>query len=475
MLLAILIVVLAGCATSTPHREGRLAELVRRADPAVAVCARFWQTMEDAIDRAGVRDGQEVRLSGFPWLRASRPLAGMWRSAGADRTALAREMSALDGEARRAELANLPASERERLVPPGLGDMTVETAVETCRARLSDGQDIATLPAPEVPDDYQTWKRAAGVYPLVRYPFAAGVARYQAETSRTFALPVDRLPVSGTRRRYALDSTPAAAGAAAMPPSFDETTLQDIRAHAPVFDIDVVDDDDRPGFPRLTGDGLPGVDVERPTLFVRVTSQFFAGERRRQIVYGLWFPARPREGAFDLLGGHLDGLLWRVTLDADGRPLLYDSIHPCGCYHQFFPTPAVRVRPAPDAITEWAFVPQVLPAAPPGARIVLRVAARTHFLQRVTFEDDRRGAEALVLAADDVLRSLPDPRGGRRSLFGPDGLVRGTERGERWLFWPMGIREPGSMRQWGRHATAFIGRRHFDDADLLDRHFEPVR
>jgi hypothetical protein len=31
------------------------------------------------------------------------------------------------------------------------------------------------------------------------------------------------------------------------------------------------------------------------------------------------------------------------------------------------------------------------------------------------------------------------------------------------------------MRQWGRHATAFVGRRHFDDADLLDRHFEPVR
>ena len=25
------------------------------------------------------------------------------------------------------------------------------------------------------------------------------------------------------------------------------------------------------------------------------------------------------------------------------------------------------------------------------------------------------------------------------------------------------------MRQWGRHATAFVGRRHFDDADLLDR------
>jgi len=27
------------------------------------------------------------------------------------------------------------------------------------------------------------------------------------------------------------------------------------------------------------------------------------------------------------------------------------------------------------------------------------------------------------------------------------------------------------MRQWGTHATAFIGRRHFDDAYLLEQRF----
>jgi hypothetical protein len=35
----------------------------------------------------------------------------------------------------------------------------------------------------------------------------------------------------------------------------------------------------------------------------------------------------------------------------------------------------------------------------------------------------------------------------------------------------MGVREPGAMRQWGRHATAFVGRRHFDDHDLFARYF----
>jgi len=61
---------------------------------------------------------------------------------------------------------------------------------------------------------------------------------------------------------------------------------------------------------------------------------------------------------------------------------------------------------------------------------------------------------------------------GTRSLFGPDGIVPGTQRGERFFFWPMGIASAGAMRQWGRHATAFVGRRHFDDAQLLERRFE---
>jgi len=70
------------------------------------------------------------------------------------------------------------------------------------------------------------------------------------------------------------------------------------------------------------------------------------------------------------------------------------------------------------------------------------------------------------------LRSLPLPSGGSRSIYGPDGVVPNTERFARYFFWPMGIASPGSMRQWGRQPTAFIGRRHFDDADLLERRFE---
>jgi hypothetical protein len=35
----------------------------------------------------------------------------------------------------------------------------------------------------------------------------------------------------------------------------------------------------------------------------------------------------------------------------------------------------------------------------------------------------------------------------------------------------MGVRDAGAMRQYGRHATAFVGRRHFDEARLMERYF----
>ncbi|HEY4747340.1 MAG TPA: hypothetical protein VIH38_07235, partial [Steroidobacteraceae bacterium] len=87
-----------------------------------------------------------------------------------------------------------------------------------------------------------------------------------------------------------------------------------------------------------------------------------------------------------------------------------------------------------------------------------------------------RGSDSVaryVLHPYDELRSMQRMGGeDARSAFGPDGIIAGSERAERLLFWPMGIASPGAMRQWGRHATAFVGRRHFDDADLLERRFQ---
>jgi hypothetical protein len=206
--------------------------------------------------------------------------------------------------------------------------------------------------------------------------------------------------------------------------------------------------------------------------FTRVAYTRIGDRALLQLVYSFWFPARPERSPLDLLAGRLDGLTWRVTLAPDGNPVLFDTMHNCGCYHMFFPTPRAQLRGQPYTIEETAFVPQQLPALAPGDRVVLRIASGTHYLERVAVTaPDHVGTRSYGFTADDTLRSLRGPDGTHRSLFRPDGIVSGTERGERWLFWPMGIDEPGAMRQWGRHATAFIGRRHFDDPWLLERYF----
>jgi hypothetical protein len=255
-------------------------------------------------------------------------------------------------------------------------------------------------------------------------------------------------------------------------------------AYAPSFEVAIAGDYDRFGELRWRRDPpVPEVNAAESVVYVQqaharyrekgANGQPDAERILLQLVYTLWFPERPADHEGDILAGHLDGLVWRVTLAPDGEPLLYDSIHPCGCYHQFFPTPRAQPRPAPDALDEWAFVPRALPRVGEEERPLVKLASRTHYIHDVSLV---RGADSVAryaLRDYDELRSMPrHAGGGRRSAFGPDGLIAGTERSERFLFWPMGIPSAGAMRQSGRQATAFVGRRHFDDADLIEKRFE---
>ena len=115
---------------------------------------------------------------------------------------------------------------------------------------------------------------------------------------------------------------------------------------------------------------------------------------------------------------------------------------------------------------------EVVPATP-DSRLTLYVAANSHYIEGVRMQvPGAVDEDVYTLRSAQLLRALPRPEGGSKSLFGTDGIVAGTQRRERWLLWPMGVIEPGAMRQWGHHAVAFFGRRHFNDADLLERYFE---
>ena len=479
----VLLLSLAGCASvGQPHRDSP-----GPASADVRDCAKLFGHYDAAVDEAGIRDAAAHRIAGFPYLRIDRFLASFRGEAGSDGKVFAAWLGQLQGlatQARRYELANLPASF-------GLkewGDeKTVASKLDLCADRLA-AADIASparretlLAHAQVPDEYSDLARALGIYPVTRIPFYAGVSRWQRDTLEQFrqarpetdAETLRYVPAADTLDSSAIQAlfTQSSRDALGIP-QFGPAALASLfDAFAPVYEIETTGDFDRIGSLVWQGGASPTVQASRPTVYRRLAFTRFHGQVLPQLVYTVWFPERPASGAFDLLSGRLDGLVFRVTLDGRGRPLVYDSIHPCGCYHLFFPTDRMRALPAPGKREEWAFIPKNAPELGDAQRLALRVASRTHYLVGLR-PDSGRGGVAYSFAWEDGLRSLPDVQSdATRSAFGADGMVPGTGRAERFLFWPMGIANSGAMRQWGKHATAFVGRRHFDDADLIEKRF----
>ena len=471
---------LAGCALNPPRPPG---------DPAAARCLALYDELDAAVAEYGATPSAPARIAGFPYLRVDRFLAD-FRTQNlnpAQTVAWLTRLNALDQEARRVEWASLPEPIRMALDRRHAAADTVPAALAQCAVTLrnadsGDPERLALIrERARVPDDYDTVSQALGLYPLTMLPVDFGIYRYQEEVRARFARPLADLPVRGELRRYGPSAAlTVVANGAAIPRDalgISEPTPAQAEAlfavHAPIWEVDVATADDRPGAPYWRAEGVPTVDVAAPVVYRYLSHTRRRGEPLLQLNYLIWFAARPRTGAFDLLGGPLDGVLWRVTLDRSGQVLLYDSIHACGCYHLLFPGPALRLRAETADWAEPPLVPQPAPAVGNGERVVIRLASGSHELQRV-YADRPGAATALDVREYAALYAVPVENGSPRGLFGPDGLVAGSERAERWLLWPMGVPSPGAMRERGRHAIAFVGRRHFDDADLLDRLFEPA-
>ena len=482
-----LALVATGCANLQAPQRDHLAST----DVRLAECAAWFKALDAAVAQSGVNDIAARPMPGFPYLRVDRFLAAMKAEAKQDlqlRRAWIDAMRARDADGRRVEIANLSAAGVAAL---GAGERAaVEMRTQDCAERLMTA-DLATEAAIDelyrrafVADDYSSAKRALGLYELTRLPFYAGVNGWHEDTTETFDKARRGELANERMRRYLPPQVPVfsrqqvseiLARVAKHPLGLAQLTqVQRQRlfaTYAPVLEIETHADFDRIGRLYWSSEASPQVDVSQPVIYHRLGYTRVGGRTLLQLVYLAWFPARPLDGSFDVLGGHLDGVVWRVTLAADGEPLLFDSIHPCGCYHMFFPTPRLEPLPAPQSGIEWAFIPASLPAVAESQRLVVEVQSRSHYLRNVSATAAPGNGMTYQFAEYDDLRSLPLPLGGSRSVFGPDGLIAGSERGERYLFWPMGIKSAGAMRQAGSQATAFVGRRHFDDADLVDKRF----
>ncbi len=346
----------------------------------------------------------------------------------------------------------------------------------------SPAQRKALVERAAVPDDYIDLNRVVGLYPLVAMPLSIGINRWQEDTVAGFRRTASGEADGGPIVRYEPVGQPAGApeiakilaraptGRLGVPQLSHDDRETLLRTFAPIYEIATSGDYDRFGRLAWGAGAAPEVDVRHPAVYRRLALTRYRDRVLVQLVYTIWFPERPRSASLDLLAGKLDGLVFRATLDTRGRPLVYDTIHPCGCYPHVFSDPAGAT--AARAATRHRMGVRAGDIAADRSGTAARAAHFQRFPLPRGLSFARGGSgRAYSFAEEDDLRALPTAGGTTRSAFGPDGIVPGTERGERLLFWPTGVDSTGAMRQWGRQATAFLGRRHFDDPDLIERRF----
>jgi hypothetical protein len=473
-----LALVVAACATLPP--------LV----PGLAECRADFLGLDQHVDAADARNGGAHAIDGFPYLRSSRFLASFAREAadGPAFDAWVERLRRLDLQSRESELRNL-----------GWDEPDEELAhLDRCGAEWAarDLQDPARRAAlrerAEVPDDYSLLRRTLGLYPIAVPFLNLGISNFNEDVTDSYKVPIPLLdargrpvlwaPVAGAPKGAPSGATVGSALVGAAHgrdplgiPVLSPAQWQQLAAtHAPTWQVEVTGEYDRIGTPLLREGDEPTVDITRPVTYFLPAYTRFGDRVLVQLVYVAWFAERPKEGSIDSYAGALDGVMWRVTLDEAGKPLLYDTIHACGCYHYYFLAQPLKRREQGGFWQEPVLFPQEAPAQP----FAVRLQSGTHYVRRlVPLVGAAHGRDmethAYSLADYNELLSLPDGDGGTRSLFCEDGIVCGTERFERFWLWPAGIKSAGAMRQWGRHATSFVGRSHFDDPSMMDRLFEP--
>jgi len=444
----------------------------------VTSCRALFHDLDAAIDANNVRDQGPYPVLGFPYLRQDRFLAS-FSSELADTARFqdwVEALGALDQHARIHELRNLPAAVRTRFG----GDIVPR--LERCRGRLitadmaAPGQRGDLVRSARVPDEYEGAWRLLGLYPISALFVTLGVERWQAAAEAQLSLtsPPGEMAAAQWWRSGAEEGSDAGLPASTIarilsqsrdPLGIPRPGAADLRrlfAHfSPSWGLEAAGPDDYIGRPQWKNGGVV-VETKRPVEYHRLSHTRIAGRTLLQLNYIIWFPARSGD---DIYAGAIDGVNWRLTLDDDGRPLISDVIHNCGCYQTYFPTPRLLLRSALSRA--YLEAPLVFPVMSEDGPPEILLASGTHLIRRVSWGAMRRPGRQLETATYDELLSLPR-NGGRQSMFGHYGIVSGSERGERFLLWPMGVRSAGAMRQWGRHAIAFVGRRHFDDPSLVE-------
>lgn len=468
---------LAGCASN--------AGPAPKQDPFVGwyanyrTCRAEYEAMDARVAAAGVADPQYFRVPGYPYLRTDRVLASFAHEVATldEIGGWVRKMREFDQEAREFEYRNL--------------GMSMQEAAESRSRFLNCGRTLSAIEfndAPQVfaalqdvvtpPDLYSTAQRAFGFYAFTAPGMRARMEARRKALEEAYAKPVNQLPAQAPLRVWRVnaveDKSLAQNPYKGMLPDelgFPGLTESQWRAlaehHAPQLWIETASDGDEPAQPVHTPQG-PSADPARHSTNFHITFTRFGGIPLTQINYLFWF--RGPDANIPL-----DGFIWRVTLDPQAKPLVYESLHTSGRDHRIYPVQPLARRPDGDG----SFAPvTIAPRLAPEHGATIRISAGTHEILRVLGPsempiDAQGAAQTYDLTRYEDLMALARPEGGTRSLFGPDGIIPGPHAKDPIGGLASGIAQPGALRALSRLPVAHVGRRHFDEAFLLETVFVP--
>ena len=508
------IVLCSGCSTFQHNTPDAMFGYSDFRKPAITEniqsCYKTYAELDQAILSAKVHDAQYHRIKGFPFLKTSRFLSAQLKKM---------EQQSFDSEAwseaSRAwlasanELAIKSLIVEQKSLPSKHPSITQRSLLHSCGKQLTHflhknshrSWPKKLVKKAPVPDHYQALKRILGLYPILSIPFKQGVKKEHVTTKErelAFNPAEKKLTTYKFENIYA---TPKSTqnpnrhqptihlNAAGIPMLNKQLTQRLINHHLPIIHLE---EGEKPynkiGRISLKHDA-PYVHQESATLYYWIDYGMFQDEPTIRINYSFWFSERPKQKSYDLLSGHLDGLIWRVHTTLDGKVLAWDSIHNCGCWYRIHPAEGFYIENEKEKFFEEPIY--VGKALPKNHTLHLFLQTETHHIQGIYPNQDAALPEKLniashytgTLAPYHSLKILPTLSTSTnsasmlsestsetqyKSLFNSKGITPSTQRLERFLFWPMGVRSAGAMRVAGTHAIAFIGKRHFDDPFLLD-------
>ena len=434
-------------------------------------CRAEFNQVDASIEKAGTRFREYHLVPGFPYMRSDRLLASFGDQVGNSDVldAWTLELRDNDGFAREIELANMGMPRQQRAAL--LNDLRL-CAVWLSNIELTNRATLDRLVQAARPPEKAP--RDAAVTAKLDSETARRQALLKADFERPLAqLGGDSQLVQWQAKKAADDSAVPTDWSRAVHDGLGRVGLTPdswralAERNAPRWLIETSGAYDTLGTPVMGKDGVQ-VDTSHATVYYQAGYARINGRAAIQMDYFVWFSARHGVGASDADAGPLDGLIWRVTLDAEGKPAFYDAIHMSGFDQMWFmPASFVQKPAAPDedpVLVAQRVVPTLAPS--------VRLHTGSHTPRRVLAASEA-GAPATKeydLVEYEYLMTLPTEGGGTRSVFDAQGVVPGTERANA-LYQSTGVPHAGALRVWGTHPTSLAARHFFDDPYLVDKLF----